>query len=234
MCADNVFPRIISPDPAEGDAAPEPAPEPASPAAERRGFSYAALVRRAQRRMPALPADDARAPRHAARRREDDANAWPAAASFAPEYESADDPDDAIADEVADATADNAAAADRDRDASESRAMRVAAPIVAALAVQQARVAQLMHFLATRIADFCSDEAIVASGHWRARIPLDPSLLPDCVLNLTLSHFELVLRFEARDAVVRQLIYAHRTALERQLETLLDALDSPREVSVDA
>lgn len=233
MCADNVFPRIISPDPAErGDAAPDPAPAP--PPAAQRGFSYAALVKRAERRRLALPGgkppDDPRLARHGVKRTEDDADAQPIAASAAPDDASDDEPDD----EVADAAADDAASSTRDRHDSDSNAHRIAAPLVASLAVQQSRVAQLMHYLATRIADFCSDEAIVASGHWRARLPIDPSLLPDCVLNLTLSHFELMLRFEVRDAAVRQLIYAHRTALERQLETLLDTLDSPREVSVDA
>jgi type III secretion control protein HpaP len=209
MSADGIFPRVIAPDAMQDGDEIKLQPMPT-----RRGFDYAALVRRAYQRALAEQSrvQPGAEPRSATSPPEQDGDkapeAWPAAAHPDP-Y-----PDD--------------------EHAQQRRLDALATPFVAALAAQQAHLAQLMHFLATRIADFCSDRAIVASGHWSAQLRLDAALLPDCTLHLTLSHFELALRFEARDPAVRQLICAHQAVLKRQLETLLDALDSPREVSVTA
>jgi len=185
----------------------------------RRGFDYAALLRRAHQRALAARggAQTGEAPRSAADARERDGDG--ASEALPP----ADD-----------APPDTHPAPQPEAHGQQRRLDALATPFVAALAAQQTHIAQLMHFLATRIADFCSDRAIVASGHWSARLRLDTALLPDCMLHLTLSHFELQLRFEARDPAVRQLICTHQTMLKRQLETLLDALDASREVSVTA
>jgi type III secretion control protein HpaP len=234
MNSDPVYPRIIAPelpdlpdsaDPAAGSEALAAIRGTGTQAAAnaRRGFDYAALVRRAYRRAQAQqslrsgPADSAAAATvHAAadmHGTQDEAE--PAGAETSDDRPSDDDALDAAY-------------------ARERHIEALSAPFVAALAARQTRIAELMHFLATHIADFCSDYAVVVSGHWNARLRLDPAVLPDCVLHLTLSHFELRLRFEARNAAVTQLICSHRAALERQIETLLDSLDSPREVSVDA
>ncbi|RDU96754.1 type III secretion system protein SctP [Trinickia dinghuensis] len=218
---DGISPRIIAPSlPADDEAEPMPAPAPRS---VRRGFDYAALVRRAHRRAQAAQtsARTEQDPRRATDRRDD------ADPLDAPPPSAADEPEETLETDPEHRTDETDPAARRHADA-------LAMPFVATLAAQQAHMAQLMHFLANRIADFCSDRAIVASGHWSARLPLDDKLLPECVLHLTLSHFELALRFEARDPAVRRLICAHQAVLERQLETLLDTLDCPRDVSVEA
>jgi len=105
-------------------------------------------------------------------------------------------------------------------------------PYLQLLAQQQFRVAQLIQFLATRVADFCCDEAICAHGNWTIRIPIAPTLLRSCVLYLSLSHFELTLRFETPDDTTRHLILSHSKILQNHLDQLLEQHDAPRDVEI--
>src|SRR6266702_1862829 len=107
------------------------------------------------------------------------------------------------------------------------------APFVAALGVEQLRVTQLMRFVATHVADFCSDEAVVENGNWTVTLKLDDALLPGCTLQLSLSRFCLTLRFDAASNSTRQLVSRHAHVLKEQLTNLLVQLDTPRDVSIE-
>lgn len=111
------------------------------------------------------------------------------------------------------------------------RLQRLDAPYLDALASQQQTLV-LADYLASRVADFCTDPAVLAQGHWTMRLTLDPAILPDCALSLTLSYFDLTLRFDTNDASSRQLVLHHADALRRRLEGLLARHDAPRTVEI--
>lgn len=108
---------------------------------------------------------------------------------------------------------------------------RLDAPYLDALASQQQTLV-LADYLASRVADFCTDPAVLAQGHWTMRLTLDPAILPDCALSLTLSYFDLTLRFDTNDASSRQLVLHHADVLKRRLENLLAQHDAPRAVEI--
>jgi type III secretion control protein HpaP len=217
MNGPTISPRIIPAAPADVDEAGH---RQAPLAPSRKGIDYAALVRRArlrgERRMSGTL--------YNAREAADEACSGNAAALASAES----DPNDDDSHDNADALPD-AETLTRVR---ERRLNELAAPFIAALAQQQARVAQLMHFLAARVADFCADPAVIESGNWSIRIRLDASLLPDCTLHLTLSRFDLTLRFDTRTAEISQLISRHEVVLRNRLVLLLDELNTPRDVSI--
>ncbi|MGN6315745.1 type III secretion system protein SctP [Trinickia sp.] len=111
------------------------------------------------------------------------------------------------------------------------RLQRLDAPYLDALANQQQTLV-LADYLASRVADFCTDPAVLAQGHWTMRLTLDPAILPDCTLSLTLSYFDLTLRFDTNDASSRQLVLHHADVLKRRLENLLAQHDAPRTVEI--
>ncbi|HTH72794.1 MAG TPA: type III secretion system protein SctP [Trinickia sp.] len=111
------------------------------------------------------------------------------------------------------------------------RLQRLDAPYLDALASQQQTLV-LADYLASRVADFCTDPAVLAQGHWTMRLTLDPAILPDCALSLTLSYFDLTLRFDTNDASSRQLVLHHADVLRRRLESLLARHDAPRTVEI--
>jgi hypothetical protein len=93
------------------------------------------------------------------------------------------------------------------------------APIAAPDPAQRAH--QFIRSIVVRVADFCGDPAVLSRGEWRVCVPIDASLLPACTLDLTLSHFDLDLRFETTSDASRQLISQHVHALRTSLEALL-------------
>jgi type III secretion control protein HpaP len=105
-------------------------------------------------------------------------------------------------------------------------------PYLDALSREQQTVFVLLDYLTARVADFCTDPAVLAQGYWTMRLRLDPAILPDCTLALTLSYFDLTLRFEARDATARQLVLHHADVLKQRLEALLEQHDAPRTVEI--
>ncbi|WP_206956691.1 type III secretion system protein SctP [Trinickia acidisoli] len=98
---------------------------------------------------------------------------------------------------------------------------RLDTPYLEALAREQHAVFVLIDYLAARVADFCSDPAVLAQGHWSIDLTLDPAILPDCRLALTLSQFDLALRFDTQHASSKQLVLHHGDVLKRRLEALL-------------
>ncbi|MET3824238.1 type III secretion control protein HpaP [Burkholderia sp. PvR073] len=209
-----VNPRIIPAPDADEMPARRPAPN-----GQRAGIDYAALVRRARLRGDDRAGRGARTPH----------DVPPDPAREAPAERQARDVDDAAPqDRAAPSPVDAQADALRERHLDE-----LARPFLTALSRQEARVAGLMHFLADRIADFCTDEAVVAHGNWSIHLRIDPSLLPECALHLTLSHFDLVLRFETSSEPVRALICRHEDTLKQRLVSLLAHLRMPREVAIE-
>jgi len=109
---------------------------------------------------------------------------------------------------------------------------RLDPPYLDALSREQQTVFVLLDYLTARVIDFCTDPAVLAQGYWTMRLRLDPAILPDCTLALTLSYFDLTLRFEARDATARQLVLHHADVLKQRLEALLAQHDAPRTVEI--
>jgi len=107
------------------------------------------------------------------------------------------------------------------------------APYLDALAREQHTVFLLVDYLAARVADFCSDPAVLAQGYWSMNLTLDPSILPECKLSLTLSHFDLVLRFDTGHASSKQIVLHHGDVLKCRLEALLLRHDAPRTVQIE-
>ncbi|HEY4350006.1 MAG TPA: type III secretion system protein SctP [Paraburkholderia sp.] len=217
MNGSTISPRIIPAAPADADEAGHAQTPPAPP---RKGIDYAALVRRArlrgERRMSGAL--------HSLHGTADEADISEATEAAKPDLNDDDAHDDTNALRDVETLT-------RLR---ERRLNELATPFIAALAQQQTRVAQLMHFLAARVADFCTDPAVIESGNWSIRIRLDAALLPDCTLHLTLSRFDLTLRFDTQSAQIRQLISRHEVILKNRLVSLLDELHTPRDVSIAA
>lgn len=215
---------------------------PPSPAEARRRFDYAALIRRArgsaretQARMNAAFGTDEADPRTGGAR-----------SALAP----TESPTTDAADAERFALAQQGSARKRDSmtehshtglvepqtlSAAESlqqHLQRFDAPYLDALARDQQTAFVLLDYLTARVADFCTDPAVLAQGHWTMRLTLDPAILPDCTLALTLSYFDLTLRFDSRDATSRQLVLHHADVLKQRLEALLEQHDAPRTVEI--
>ena len=114
----------------------------------------------------------------------------------------------------------------------ERRLEALAAPCVGAIAELRQEFDGWVQFLVERAADFCSDRAVGAQGHWDVRLTLDPAILPDCTLRLSLSHFTLALRFETQTNASRQLVLHHERALKAQLADVLAQRGQPREIEI--
>lgn len=118
------------------------------------------------------------------------------------------------------------------RVAIERRLEAFAAPCVEAIADSRQEFDGWTRFLVERAADFCCDRAVSAQGQWAVRLTLDPAILPDCTLHLTLSHFTLALRFEAQTNLSRQLVLHHEQTLRAQLAAVLEERGEPRDIEI--
>lgn len=205
----------------------------------RRGIDYAELVRNARERgeraalREALRAYGQRPRNSAAKAVVDATQAEMAAQAREP---GALAPDGSPHDEQEDDDLDiDAGAASRDeRQAALARRIDAQTqPFVVALGAEQLRVVELMRFVAAHVADFASDQSVLDNGNWTIRLKLDDALLPDCMLELHLSYFELVLRFDAGSPSTRQLICRHVHVLREQLVNLLHRLAIARHVSIE-
>jgi type III secretion control protein HpaP len=88
-------------------------------------------------------------------------------------------------------------------------------------------VERLVESIVDQVADFCSNPAVLARGDWHITIPIDPALLPACTLSLTLSHFDLTLRFDTTEERSRQLILQHATTLRESLAQVMQSRFDP-------
>ncbi|CAB3676959.1 type III secretion system protein SctP [Trinickia soli] len=107
-----------------------------------------------------------------------------------------------------------------------------AAPCVGAVAAMRQEFDGWVRFLVERAADFCCDRAVGAQGQWAIRLALDPAILPECTLHLSLSHFTLALRFETQASPSRQLVLHHEETLKAQLAATLAQRGEPRDIEI--
>jgi type III secretion control protein HpaP len=92
---------------------------------------------------------------------------------------------------------------------------------------------QFVESIVAQVADFCSNPAVLTRGSWHITIPIAPHLLPVCTLSLTLSHFDLTLRFDTSEERSRQLILQHAATLRESLERVLQSqFDTPRSIEI--
>jgi type III secretion control protein HpaP len=92
---------------------------------------------------------------------------------------------------------------------------------------------QLIESIVSSVADFSSNPAVFSCSPWQITIPLDPALMPGCQLSLTLSHFDLTLRFTTADTDSQQLILQHADSLRERLESLPSLQQgTPRRVAI--
>ena len=75
--------------------------------------------------------------------------------------------------------------------------------------------------LASRIAQFCGEPSVQSSGAWEASIPLARDTVADTVLHLSLSPYQLRLRFDTSNPQSKQLISLHCNTLRDRLVALL-------------
>jgi type III secretion control protein HpaP len=107
-----------------------------------------------------------------------------------------------------------------------------AQPVVTAIFRTQGQLIDLAGSLVQDIAAFCGDHAVNQAGNWEAQVPLDPALLPNTTLYLSLSPFKLSLRFDTSDVDARQLLLNHGSTLECELGALLQAWGTPRDIEL--
>jgi type III secretion control protein HpaP len=92
---------------------------------------------------------------------------------------------------------------------------------------------RLTDYLVAEAAQLCSNPAVLAQGCWRVKLTLDPAMVPDCTLNLTLSYFDLALRFDSTNEGSRQLILEHAPTLrERLAEVLEQRTGTSRDIAI--
>lgn len=216
----------------------------------RREFDYAALVKRAR------TGSQAQARRPPDRLRPGDTGAQAARSNRGHAHEAPSPAESARGDDLGgfdeDEAFGNAGRSSNHKESSSSALDRIAAapdpgasneslaeqlrrhgtPYLDALSLEQHAVFVLVDYLGARVADFCSDPAVLAQGHWTMRLPLDPAILPDCTLSLTLSYFDLTLRFDTQDASSKQIVLHHGDVLKHRLEALLMRHDAPRTVEI--
>ncbi|OAJ61461.1 hypothetical protein A6V36_24100 [Paraburkholderia ginsengiterrae] len=118
------------------------------------------------------------------------------------------------------------------REAVTQRVSGATLPVVDALFRTQGQFLELATSLATEVTAFCANPAIGNAGNWEVQIPLDPAVLPDTTLYLSLSCFVLSLRFDTSSAETKQLLLNHSAMLEREIDSLLKAWGAPREIEL--
>lgn len=214
-----------------GDAEPQPLPD----EARAKRFDYAALARRVRARRP--PGRDAGASGDTSASEDHDT---PAHNRLRHDDTPDDTPDDA-ADNAGSARGAGAgappaghsnAAPPTSDDLLPERLAHVTLPIVDSMFRTQSHFLELATSLATEVAAFASDQAIGDAGNWDVQMPLDRAILPDTTLYLSLSRFRLSLRFDTPDADTKQLLLHHSALLERELDQLLRAWGTPRDIEL--
>jgi type III secretion control protein HpaP len=211
--------RIIPGDIA-ADIAAEKQAEKQADEARTRAFDYACLARRA--RMQRLAARTQHADNEPISGESDDAGGGRPRM-----FESRDDED---SDNSADPARDRLTAGQRA--AVTQRVSGATLPVVDALFRTQSQFLELATSLATEVTAFCANPAIGNAGNWEVQIPLDPAVLPDTTLYLSLSCFVLSLRFDTSSVETKQLLLNHSSMLEREIDSLLKAWGAPREIEL--
>lgn len=185
-----------------------------------RGFDYVALARRARARRANVDYQEA-APGSAAHEA-----ALEPMQTFRPHEESGHDNHAGETNDVEDEAAAHQHAALVQQVSSGS------VPVVDAIFRTQGHFLELATSLASEVAAFCADPAVGASGNWDVQMPIDKAILADTTLYLSLSPFQLSLRFDTSNIESKTLLLHHSTMLEREIGSLLKAWSAPREIEL--
>lgn len=105
-------------------------------------------------------------------------------------------------------------------------------PVVDAIFRREGQFLELATSLANEVAAFCADPAVGASGNWDVQMPIDETILADTTLYLSLSPFQLSLRFDTANIESKTLLLHHSTMLEREIGSLLRAWSAPRDIEL--
>lgn len=97
---------------------------------------------------------------------------------------------------------------------------------------QEVAFSHVAEYLLGRVTEFCSNRSVLANGSWQLQIHVDPNILPGCMLQIWLSGFSLMLRFETEDATSKALISRHSGVLKDRLSALLREHGTPREIEI--
>lgn len=89
------------------------------------------------------------------------------------------------------------------------------------LTSDEVHFAKVAEYVLNHARDFCTNDAVLKSGTWQTQFSVDPEIMPDCVLHLSLSGSGLVLRFDTRDDTSSRLISKHAGTLKKRLATLM-------------
>lgn len=197
-----------------------PATSQAAADAPARRFDYAALARRARARQTHAGYPDA-----APATTEDEAERQPMQTLLRREQSD----DEGHADGTNDV--DNQAAASQHA-ALVEQVSSGSVPVVDAIFRREGRFLELATSLANEVAAFCADPAVGASGNWDVRMPIDQTILADTTLYLSLSPFQLSLRFDTANIESKTLLLHHSTMLEREIGSLLQAWSAPRDIEL--
>lgn len=96
----------------------------------------------------------------------------------------------------------------------------------------EAEFAALGQYLVSMIdgfANFCQAPGVSDSGNWQARLPMPPAVLPETVLDMSLSPVHARLHFETEHPVSRAVLHRYVDGLRAQVR---EALEGTREVEV--
>lgn len=125
------------------------------------------------------------------------------------------------------------AAEDDSAEQADERHRREVAPVgQRKLTPAEVRFARVTEYLLNQVSDFCSDRTVLENGNWQMQMQLDPDIMPGSSLHLSLSGFELMLRFDTSDPVSKALISKHAGTLKQRLTTLLEERGTPREIEI--
>lgn len=96
----------------------------------------------------------------------------------------------------------------------------------------EVRFAKVAEYVLNRARDFCTNDAVLKSGTWQTQFAIDPKIMPDCVLRLSLSGSELTLRFDSADVTSRALISKYAGILKARLAALMTERGTSRDIEI--
>jgi Type III secretion protein (HpaP) len=134
---------------------------------------------------------------------------------------------------IAQALRDSQSRAEHDEaiDVDESAEVDPVAAAAAAVPVDAADrpVIDAAQYVAQAVSRFCNDAAVGQSDGWQISLDLDPEVLRDTRLDVSLSRQWLVLRFSIGDAHTKSVVLANQVLLEQLLD---EAVVPRREISI--
>ncbi len=134
---------------------------------------------------------------------------------------------------IAEALRESQARAEHDEaiDVQESAEVDSVAAAAAAMPVDAAArpVVDAAQYVAQAVSRFCNDPAVGQSDGWQISLALDPDVLRDTQLDVSLSRQWLVLRFRIGDGYTKSVVLANQVLLEQLLD---DAVVPRREISI--